>query len=212
MNLIPEISRFFYLCILLILAIYSLLTIKKSNIYVKIYCVLIFIVEVVGSLNLNYLKTPFEVLYNIMALVEMICFVYFYFYLFAINKKINLPFLSMYFIVFLSLGNFNLVQLNIKGFLLNNALITVYISYYFYIIIKKNVDINGYFWISVGGLFYYFGSFLLNGMIFLIAKVDPHAGNLLFSLNLVLNMFFYSFVLYGLLKLDRDFDKSLSNN
>ncbi|MDT4862209.1 hypothetical protein FQZ97_968480 [compost metagenome] len=109
-----------------------------------------------------------------------------------------------YLLIFLYLGAFDLLSVNYTGFLLGNLFVTSLIVLYLYYILQKNLDLNGYFIIMVGALFYYCGGFLLIGMIKIIATIDSTAARELYSINAVLNIFFYGFVLWGLIRKDRE--------
>lgn len=98
----------------------------------------------------------------------------------------------------------DLLSVNYTGFLLGNLFVTSLIVLYLYYILQKNLDLNGYFIIMVGALFYYCGGFLLIGMIKIIATIDSNAARELYSINAVLNIFFYGFVLWGLIRKDRE--------
>ena len=190
---------------LFILGGYSFFTIRKGIFIIKLYAVVTLLIEVTGYLYLYSFNRPFEILYNIFSFFEIWVWLYFYFQITQNQKKIMLWItFSAYLLAFLYLGAFNLRAVNYEGILLNNLIVTFLIARYFYYILQKNLDLTGYFIVMAGALFYHSGGFLLNGMIKIIANIDLNAAKRLYSINSILNILFYGFMLWGLISKDRE--------
>lgn len=203
--------KFSYLAILTILGIYSIINFDKANKYIKLYSIITLIVEIIGYTYLHFNNKAFSFLYNIYSIVEILIWSLYFFYLNQISKRYLIPLLSCYFLTFFWLGDFQFFKLNNDGITLNSVYISTFIFLYFFNIIKKNLNLDGHFWILVGGLFYNFGGFILTGVIQIVAKIDNKLGSSLYSINSILNIIFYSLIFWGLKKLDKEFKNSLSN-
>lgn len=203
-----DLFRNIYLTILLILGIYSAFSLLKNTFYIKLYAIVTLGVEMIGFFYLRVYQTPIAWLYNLYSFFEIWAWANFFISIIAKSRVgqfwIYFPF---YTILFIFIGDFSIMKLNNGAILLNNLIITSFIVYYFYFILRNNLSITGIFWIMVGGLFYHLGGFLLTGMVQLIAKTDPMLGAKLFDINTLLNIFFYGFILLGVIFFDREHEE-----
>lgn len=208
-----DLFRNIYLSILLILGIYSVFTLFKNTFYIKLYAIVTLGVEIIGFFYLRLYHTPIAWFYNLYSFFEIWAWTNFFISILNINRTFKFwVFFVGYTTLFMSIGNLSILKFNNDGVLLNNVIVTFFVFYYFYFIFKMNLNISGNFWIMVGALFYHVGGFLLTGMIQIVAKKDTLFGSKLFVINYELNICFYSLVLFGLIKLDKEFDNSLSNS
>lgn len=197
--------EYLYLVILFITALYSVFTLRKGVFIIKLYVIVTLLTEVAGYGYLYYYNHAFAMLYNIFSLFEIGIWLGFYFQVTHSPRNWVLVVISgVYLLLFLYLGKFEPLSYNHQGVLLNNLIVTFLIARYLYYILQKNLDLNGYFIIMVGAMFYHTGGFLLNGMIKIIAHTDLNVARKLYSINSVLNILFYGFILWGLISTDRE--------
>lgn len=205
--------EYLYLVILFVLGVYSAFTLRKGIFIIKLYALVTLLTETVGYLYLYNFNHAFVLLYNVFAFFEIGIWLSFYFQI--TRRPRNFVFwiiLGVCILLLSYLGNFNLSTFNHQGVVLNNLIVTFLIGMYFFYILQKNLDLDGYFMIMAGALFYHTGGLLLNGMFTLIAKTDLSAAKKLYNINSVLNILFYGLILWGLINKDRETKAPLSEH
>jgi hypothetical protein len=192
-----EVLKYLYLSILGGLCTYSIFTLKKGLLYIRLYVIVTFTVEVISLLYLLFYKQSFLILYQAYSFFEF----YIWLSFFLKISQINLPkklILTAYLLIAMVYSYFDFINSVYLIILFNNVVFSFFVFFYYRKVIRGDLDLNGIFWVVTGVLFYHTGGFLLNGMILPISKIDPSLGSQLYSLNWILNVFFYSFVFVGL--------------
>ncbi|MBX2951192.1 MAG: hypothetical protein KF870_01730 [Leadbetterella sp.] len=203
--------EYLYLAILFILGVYSAFTLKKGVFIIKLYAIVTLLTEAAGYFYLYKFNHAFTPLYNVFTFFEIGIWLAFYFQI--TQRPLNFRFwliLGVCVLLLSYLGGFDISLFNHQGIVLNNLIVTFLIGLYFFHILRKNLDLDGYFIIMAGALFYHTGGVLLNGLIMLIANTDLGAAKKLYNINSVLNIFFYGLILWGLISKDRETKVSLS--
>lgn len=198
----------FYLAILLVCFTVGLLNYKhlnNSTKYIFYFVLLAVITESVGYYSLYmssekkvntfvfYLYRPFEFLF-----ISMFFYINFKGRLTKNLIIFLIPLVVIFYLIFGIPSKLDLIS-NYKLYLFSFFCFCLFSILYFKQILDTELELilNSGFWITTGILIFYSGSFFLSGFINFLAKSNLELARKVFSINHVLNIFFYSLVTYG---------------
>jgi len=202
-------SLYIYLCVLFIVFTITLInwrSLIKSDLQPLFWLMIsTFLVECVGAFYILIYNRSHPWIYKIYVVIEysLIC-LYFLRILRAVNitKAIKLTLIAPPVYIFLLIAfpeNFG--YLNKYKFLLIAFLIVIWSVFYFRNLLDTSLELNlkkdPHFYINTGFLLFFGGSFFLMGLIFYIQERDMALAKSLYSINHVLNIFYYSLLAYG---------------
>lgn len=86
-----------------------------------------------------------------------------------------------------------------KLFLINVFFFVLYAIVYLSQLLRsdENVLANPHFWVVTGILFFHAGFFFLSGFVNYISQKDLELARKLYSINHIINIFYYSLITYG---------------
>ena len=198
----------FYLIILLVCFIIGLSSYKylnNSTKYIFYFVLLAVITESIGYYSLYisserkvntlifYLYRPFEFLF-----ISMFFYINFKDRKFKNIIKFLIPLVVVFYLIFGIPSKLDLIA-NYKLYLFSFFCFCLFSIIYFKQILDVELELilNSGFWITTGILAFYSGSFFLSGFINFLAKNNLSLAKKVFSINHVLNIFFYSLIAYG---------------
>jgi hypothetical protein len=169
-----------------------------------IYLGLTFLVDAYSE-YLYQIGLKFQYLYIIYGPVEYFFIASVYYYQFKnklIRKAIPIS-IIIYAISSIIYGLILKYETHYYIFNLRGALIISLLLIYFNELYKRNeiIDLKNepIFWISIGNLFFWSGTFFIMGLVTPLNKIDPKIGTLLFSINPILNIFSYNMFIKAIL-------------
>lgn len=202
-------SLYIYLSVLSVVFLISLKywrSLIKSDLQYLFWLVIItFIVEAVGTYYIRIIGTSHPWIFKVYTIFE---YGLISLYFLRIHKNIflrKLIYISMLIPVvtmaLLLLYPDRFVMLNKYKFMMIALLIVSWSIMYFRNLLKSNVELNlkndPHFYVNTGFLLFFGGSFFLMGLIFYIKERDINLARNLYSINHVLNIFYYSLLAYG---------------
>jgi hypothetical protein len=109
------------------------------------------------------------------------------------------------FLLFSAVNIFYLQKLNVYnsyGFIIKGVFIVLWVLLFFYDLYMRDSFENPLkmpmFWISIGLIFFFSGTILVNGYIERLMKTDMELAKKLYKINTFLNIFLYLCIAYGL--------------
>lgn len=202
-------SLYIYLFVLFITLVITLLnwgSLIKSDLQPLFWLIIsTAFVESVGAFYILFYNKSHPWIYKIYVIVEysLICF-YFLRILKPLNitKVIKLTLTGPPVYIFLLIAfpeEFG--YLNKYKFLFIAFLIVIWSAFYFKNLLDTSLELNlkkdPNFYINTGFLLFFGGSFFLMGLIFYVQERDMALARNLYSINHVLNIFYYSLLAYG---------------
>ena len=178
----------------------------KNNLKLIFYYVTInLLVESVGiySQYLSFNKDINIHIFNVQAIFEFILIGLFFSKILEFKNKTlvlnGLIILITFYYGLVSIYSKNTLIANYQYFVISNILLIILSIKYFSQFLEKNNDLWSHpqFWIVTGILFFNSGFFFLSGLINYIAEKDRILAKMLFQINYIINIFYYSLITYG---------------
>ncbi len=205
----PSMSLYLYLIVLLIVFI-NTIRLKKhlqngSFIYLYWLIIITTLVEGIGFYFLKIIDKPNPWLFKFYNAIEYTLLCCYFLSIFSNTiLKISIKISVGFYITYIALGlafPFDLKILNTYKFLVMAIFVCIWSVIYLRSLLQSDFEMNlwenPHFWINTSFLLFYAGAFLLMSLIFYIYEKDLALAKQLFSINHVLNIFYYSIMSYG---------------